>query len=39
MHEKTADQLEDWLRMLAEKGEKETFAHIKRVNKENRKRG
>ena len=39
MHEKTADQLEEWLRMLAEKGEKDTFAHIKRVNKESRKRG
>ncbi len=37
MHEKTADQLEEWLRMLAEKGEKETFCHIKRVNKANRK--
>ena len=33
MHEKTADQLEEWLRMLAEKGEKETFEHIKKVNK------
>ena len=33
MHEKTADLLEEWLRMLAEKGEKETFAHIKGINK------
>ena len=38
MHEKTADQLEEWLRMLAEKGEKETFAHIRRVNKEDKKK-
>lgn len=38
MHEKTADQLEEWLRMLAEKGEKETFEYIKRVNKEAKKR-
>ena len=33
MHPKTADLLESWLRMLAEKGEKETFAHIKSLNK------
>jgi hypothetical protein len=33
MHEKTADMLEEWLYMLAEKGEKETFAHIKALNK------
>ena len=38
MHEKTADQLEEWLRMLSEKGEKETFAHIRRVNKEDKKK-
>lgn len=37
MHEKTADLLEGWLRMLSEKGEKQTFAHIKRLNKEYRK--
>ncbi len=37
MHEKTADQLEEWLRLLAEKGEKETFEYIKRVNKEAKK--
>ena len=33
MHEKTADLLEAWLRMLAEKGEKETFKYIKSINK------
>lgn len=38
MHEKTADLLEEWLRMLAEKGEKETFEHIRKVNKQNTKR-
>ena len=38
MHEETADQLEEWLRMLAEKGETETFEHIKKVNKENNKK-
>ena len=38
MHEKTADRLEEWLRMLAEKGEKETFEHIRRVNKEDKKK-
>ena len=38
MHEKTADQLEEWLRMLADKGEKETFEHIKNVNKEAKKK-
>jgi hypothetical protein len=37
MHEKTADMLEEWLRMLAEKGEKETFAHIKRALREAKK--
>ena len=31
MHSETADLLEEWLVMLAEKGEKETFAHIKKV--------
>lgn len=29
MHPKTADLLESWLRMLAERGEKATFAHIR----------
>ena len=38
MHVETADLLEEWLRMLAEKGEKETFAHIRKVNKQNTKR-
>ena len=31
MHPDTADILENWLTMLAEKGEKETFAYIKAV--------
>ena len=38
MHPKTADLLESWLRMLADKGEKETFAHIKKLNRENRRK-
>ena len=38
MHEKTADQLEEWLRMLADRGEKETFAHIKKINRQSRKK-
>ena len=38
MHVETADQLEEWLRMLAEKGEKETFSHIKKVIKEDKKK-
>ena len=38
MHTETADVLEEWLRMLSEKGEKETFAHIKRINKNTRKK-
>lgn len=38
MHTETADVLEEWLRMLSEKGEKETFAHIKRINKNARKK-
>ena len=38
MHPSTADTLEEWLKMLAEKGEKETFAHIKAVNRAARKR-
>lgn len=33
MHPNTADLLESWLRMLADKGEAETFAHIKVLNK------
>lgn len=31
MHADTADLLEEWLRMLAEKGETLTFAHIKSI--------
>lgn len=38
MHAETARVLEEWLIMLAEHGEKATFAHIKRLNKENRKK-
>ena len=38
MHSSTADILEEWLKMLAEKGEQETFAHIRAVNKEARKK-
>ena len=37
MHEETADKLEEWLRMLAEKGEKETFTYIRHINKSARK--
>ena len=33
MHPNTADLLESWLYMLADKGEEETFAHIKSLNK------
>lgn len=38
MHEYTADTLEAWLKMLAEKGERATFAHVKAVLKESRKK-
>jgi hypothetical protein len=31
MHPTTADTLEEWLTMLAERGERETFAHIKQI--------
>ena len=31
MHADTADLLEEWLVMLADKGEKETFAYIKKI--------
>ena len=31
MHADTADLLEEWLRMLAEKGETATFSHIKSI--------
>ncbi len=37
MHEKTSELLKSWLTMLSEKGEKETFAHIKNVVKESKK--
>lgn len=33
MHPKTADQLEAWLRMLAEQGERATFAQIRATKK------
>ena len=38
MHQNTADLLEGWLRMLAEKGEVETFAHVKQLNRDNRRK-
>ena len=38
MHAQTADMLEEWLIMLAEKGEDATFAHIKAINKEARRK-
>ena len=38
MHEKTAEKLEYFLTLLAEKGEKETFAELKKYVKENRKK-
>ena len=37
MHKNTADLIEGWLTMLSEKGEKETFAHVKALNREARK--
>ncbi len=37
MHAETADLLEEWLRMLAEKGEKETFEYIRAINKQGKK--
>ena len=37
MHEFTADTLEEWLKMLAEKGEAETFAHVKACVRTSRK--
>lgn len=36
IHPQSARQLEDWLQMLAEQGEEETFAHIKKAVKESR---
>jgi hypothetical protein len=38
MHPNTADTLEEWLIMLRDQGEEQTFAHIKRLNRENRKK-
>ena len=38
MHQNTADLLEGWLRMLVEKGEKETFAYVKKLNREDRRK-
>ena len=38
MHEKTADTLEEWLRMLSQKGEKETFAYVKAMLHADKKR-
>ena len=38
MHPSTADILEEWLKMLAERGEKETFEYIKAVNRESKKK-
>ncbi len=37
MHPNTARLLEEWLVMLAQRGEEETFAHIKALNKKARK--
>ncbi len=37
MHPDTADMLESWLVMLAERGEDETFAYVKSLNKQDRK--
>lgn len=33
IHSETSDLLEEWLVMLKEKGEKETFSHIRRVDR------
>jgi hypothetical protein len=38
MHQNTADLLEGGLRMLDERGEKETFAHVKQMNREERRK-
>jgi pyrroloquinoline quinone (PQQ) biosynthesis protein C len=38
MHEKTAALLKSWLVMLSEKGEKETFSHIKKIVKESKRK-
>lgn len=36
IHPETSDLLEKWLKMLAEKGEKETFAYIKQFVRQNK---
>lgn len=38
MHKKTAELLKSWLTMLSEKGERETFSHIKKAVKESKKK-
>ena len=38
MNTSTADTLEEWLIMLRDHGEEQTFAYIKRLNRENRKK-
>lgn len=38
MHESTADILEEWLEMLARDGEEKTFAYIKALNRESRRK-
>ena len=38
IHKDTAAILEGWLQMLAEKGEKETFAYIKKLYRESRRK-
>ena len=32
MHPDTADLLEEWLTMLSERGERETFLHVKEIS-------
>ena len=32
MHPDTADLLEEWLVLLAERGEREAFAHLKKIS-------
>ena len=39
MHPDTADLLEEWLEMLAQRGEKETFAYIRSIPNKEQKRG
>ncbi|MBE7023564.1 MAG: catalase [Clostridia bacterium] len=33
IHPETSDLLEEWLRLLSEKGEKETFRHIRKIKR------